>query len=114
MTIVRLLKPERHGEASALPSSYTARWVAKRKAAVVLAVRREAITRKHARERYRLSPEELASWEAAFARYGTAGLRASWRGSMLPPQRSRIRVRQRQTPPSGADRASVQSKGSSK
>jgi Protein of unknown function (DUF1153) len=61
----------------ALPQCQTTRWVANRKAAVVIAVRDGAISRGIAFERYRLSPEELASWEAAFEQSGTTGLRAT-------------------------------------
>ena len=64
-------------QALALPSRHTKRWVATRKAAVVIAVCSGAISRRIACERYQLSPEELNSWEAAFKRYGTDGLRAS-------------------------------------
>ena len=64
-------------QALALPSRHTKRWVATRKAAVVIAVCSGAISRRIAYERYQLSPEELNSWETAFRRYGTDGLRAS-------------------------------------
>jgi len=64
-------------QALALPSRHTKRWVATRKAAVVIAVCSGAISRRRACERYQLSPEELNSWETAFKRYGTEGLRVS-------------------------------------
>jgi hypothetical protein len=66
-----------------LPPHDTVRWVANRKAAIVMAIRDRAISRKHACERYRLSLEELASWEAAFEKHGTAGLRAASRRDQL-------------------------------
>lgn len=84
MKIVDRERSEIRNVSFVLPPSDTARWVASRKAAVVIAVRHRAISRKHAGERYRLSPEELASWEAAFEQYGTAGLRASSRFRLLP------------------------------
>lgn len=49
-------------------------WSAHRKAAVVVAVRSGALPRTEAHERYMLSDEELASWEAAFEQDGIAGL----------------------------------------
>jgi len=58
-----------------LPSAQTKRWVARRKAAVVVATRAGVISREEAYERYALSPEELAAWEAAFDRHGSRGLR---------------------------------------
>ena len=64
-------------QALTLPSRHTKRWVATRKAAVVIAVCSGAISRRRACERYQLSPEELNSWETAFKKYGTDGLRAS-------------------------------------
>jgi hypothetical protein len=79
MRIIDFEKPTRHSTPLVLPPSNTARWVANRKAAVVIAVRHRAISRKHACERYQLSREELASWEAAFEQYGVAGLRVSCR-----------------------------------
>jgi hypothetical protein len=58
-----------------LPPANTKRWVSRRKAAVVLAIRAGVISREQAYERYGLSPEELAVWEAAFDRHGIRGLR---------------------------------------
>jgi hypothetical protein len=60
-----------------LPPVNTRRWVSRRKAAVVLAVRGGVISRQEAYERYMLSPEELAAWETAFDRNGIYGLRAT-------------------------------------
>jgi hypothetical protein len=58
-----------------LPPANTKRWVSRRKAAVVVAMRAGVISREEAYERYALSPEELAVWEAAFDRHGIRGLR---------------------------------------
>jgi hypothetical protein len=60
-----------------LPPADTIRWSSHRKAAVVLATRAGVITREEARERYLLSDEELAGWEAAFDRNGIHGLRVT-------------------------------------
>ena len=60
-----------------LPSADTIRWSSHRKAAVVLATRAGVITREEALERYLLSDEELAGWEAAFDRNGIHGLRVT-------------------------------------
>jgi hypothetical protein len=54
-------------------------WVARRKAAVVLAVRTKLISLSDACVRYKLSVDELASWEAAFDSQGIAGLLAKRR-----------------------------------
>ena len=78
-----------------LPSYDTKRWVASRKAAVVIAVREGVISRGIACDWYQLSSEELASWELAFKRSGTTGLRASYR---FPEMRASA------PPPVGFDR----------
>jgi hypothetical protein len=61
-----------------LPPANTKRWVSRRKAAVVLATRAGVISREEAYERYALSPEELAAWEAAFEQHGIRSLRITW------------------------------------
>lgn len=60
-----------------LPHPNTKRWVARRKAAVVAAVRTGGITIDEACRVYQLSEEELLSWERGFELYGLAGLRAT-------------------------------------
>ena len=62
-----------------LPPADTRRWSSRRKAAVVVATRTGVITREEACERYLLSDEELAGWEAAFDRSGILGLRVTSR-----------------------------------
>ena len=64
-----------------LPAPGTKAWGTRRKAAVVLGIRKGLITREQAYEMYRLSPEELASWEEAF-RFG--GHRALTGKSRIP------------------------------
>jgi len=49
-------------------------WGVRRKASVVLGIRDGLITREQACRNYMLSIEELTSWEADFAKYGTPGL----------------------------------------
>ena len=60
-----------------LPPPITKRWVARRKAAVVAAVRSGGITIEEACRCYQLSEEEFLSWERAFETHGLAGLRAT-------------------------------------
>jgi transposase-like protein len=60
-----------------LPPPNTKRWVIRRKAAVVAAVRSGEITFEEACRRYQLSEEELLSWERAFEIHGLAGLRTT-------------------------------------
>jgi hypothetical protein len=57
-----------------LPPAGWLRWNVRRKAAVVIAVRGGRLGRAEARERYRLSDEELSQWEDAFDLDGIAGL----------------------------------------
>ena len=60
-----------------LPSPKTRRWVARRKATVVAAVRGGLITLDEACLRYTLSVEEYLSWERAIERHGLPGLRVT-------------------------------------
>lgn len=60
-----------------LPAPSTSRWVARRKAEVVSAVKGGLLSIREACERYDLSLEEFASWERAIEREGLSGLRAS-------------------------------------
>jgi transposase-like protein len=60
-----------------LPPTNTKRWVARRKAAVLAALRSGAITMEEACRRYALSEEELLAWQRAFEAHGLPGLRAS-------------------------------------
>ena len=60
-----------------LPPADTNRWVARRKAAVLAALRSGAITMEEACRRYALSEEELLAWERAFEAHGLSGLRAT-------------------------------------
>ena len=58
-----------------LPSPDTKRWVARREAAVVTAVRSGAVGLEEACERYELSEEGFLAWERGVETHGVAGLR---------------------------------------
>jgi hypothetical protein len=60
-----------------LPPADTKRWVARRKAAVVAAVRSGVIGLEEACHRYELSGEEFLAWERGIENYGVPGLRAT-------------------------------------
>ncbi|MBB5518966.1 CtrA inhibitor SciP [Amphiplicatus metriothermophilus] len=60
-----------------LPPSDTKRWVIRRKAEVVAAVRGGLLTLEEACRRYKLTVEEFLSWQRAIDQYGMAGLRAT-------------------------------------
>lgn len=60
-----------------LPPASTKRWVIRRKAEVVAAVRGGLLSLESACERYDLTAEEFASWERAIDRHGMQGLRAT-------------------------------------
>jgi|SRR5690242_4673632 len=62
---------------ASLPPPNTKRWVIRRKAAVVAAVRSGGITIEEACRCYQLSEEEFRSWERAFEIHGLAGLRTT-------------------------------------
>ena len=69
--------PARTPLMESLPPPNTKRWVVRRKAAVVAAVRSGGITIEEACRVYQLSKEELLSWERAFEIHGLPGLRAT-------------------------------------
>jgi len=60
-----------------LPSPDTKRWVVRRKAIVVQAVRNGSISLQEACRRYNLSVEEFLAWQRAIERYGIPGLRVT-------------------------------------
>ncbi|NBB70052.1 MAG: DUF1153 domain-containing protein [Alphaproteobacteria bacterium] len=62
---------------SDLPPPDTRRWVARRKAQVVQAVRAGRLSLDQACERYQLSPEEFIAWERTITRHGVGGLRVT-------------------------------------
>jgi transposase-like protein len=60
-----------------LPPPSIKRWVVRRKAAVLAAVKNGEITIDEACRRYGLSEEELRDWQRAFDADGLRGLRAT-------------------------------------
>jgi len=60
-----------------LPPSDTDRWVIRRKAEVVAAVRGGLISIEEACERYKLSVDEFLSWQRSIDKHGLPGLRAT-------------------------------------
>ncbi|MDE2029989.1 MAG: DUF1153 domain-containing protein [Alphaproteobacteria bacterium] len=75
--IVRLSGESREKDLEKLPPTNTKRWVTRRKAQVVAAVRSGLLTFEEACERYRLSEEEFRSWINLLDRHGVRGLRAT-------------------------------------
>ena len=78
--------------AAGLPPAGVNRWVARRKAAVVAAVRSGAIGLEDACRRYELSEEEFHAWERGIESHGIAGLRSTrlqiYGDRRLPTRRS--------------------------
>jgi CheY-like chemotaxis protein len=60
-----------------LPSPNTKRWVIRRKAEVIAAVRGGLLSLDEACNRYALSSDEILSWQDCIDRFGIAGLRAT-------------------------------------
>ncbi len=60
-----------------LPPPSTKRWVIRRKAEVVAAVRGGLLTLEEACERYTLTVEEFLTWQKAIDQHGLPGLRAT-------------------------------------
>ena len=60
-----------------LPPAETERWVIRRKAEVVAAVRGGLLSLDKACDRYRLTNEEFLSWQESIDRHGLAGLRTT-------------------------------------
>ena len=62
---------------SDLPSPDTERWVIRRKAIVVAAVRGGLLSLEEACERYKLTVEEFLAWQTSIDHHGLAGLRTT-------------------------------------
>jgi len=60
-----------------LPAPDTKRWVIRRKAEVIAAVRSGLLSLEEACNRYMLTVDELLSWQDAVDQHGMAGLRAT-------------------------------------
>jgi hypothetical protein len=80
-----------------LPSAQNTRWVARRKALIVVAVLGGLITKEEACSRYAMPPEELLGWESAFRRYGTEGLRVAARRKQMGSKKRPSKVRKIQS-----------------
>ncbi len=64
-------------KAANLPAASTKRWVIRRKAQVVSAVRKGVLSLEEACGRYMLTADEFAAWERAIDKHGLAGLRTT-------------------------------------
>ncbi|MBO9543367.1 MULTISPECIES: CtrA inhibitor SciP [unclassified Caulobacter] len=62
---------------SDLPPPETQRWVIRRKAEVVAAVRGGLLSLDEACDRYKLTNDEFLSWQQSIDRHGLAGLRTT-------------------------------------
>jgi hypothetical protein len=60
-----------------LPPAETQRWVIRRKAEVVAAVRGGLLSLDEACDRYKLTNDEFLSWQQSIDRHGLAGLRTT-------------------------------------
>ena len=60
-----------------LPPPNTGRWVIRRKAEVIAAVRGGLLSLEDALERYQLTSEEFLAWQRSIDRHGLAGLRTT-------------------------------------
>ena len=60
-----------------LPAPGPQRWVIRRKAQVVMAVRGGLLSLEEACSRYMLSADEFLLWQASIERHGIAGLRTT-------------------------------------
>lgn len=86
--IVRI--SDRQKRLDQLPPPETKRWVMRRKAQVVAAVRNHILSFEEACERYRLSEEEFKSWIVLLDQHGMRGLRAT-RMQEYRPAEERVR-----------------------
>ncbi len=75
--IVRISATGRQKELDRLPPPDTQRWVTRRKAQVVTAVRTGLLTFEEACQRYSLSEEEFRAWQSLLDHHGLNGLRAT-------------------------------------
>jgi hypothetical protein len=60
-----------------LPAPGTTRWVIRRKAEIVAAVRGGLLSFEEACDRYRLTADEFLAWQRSIERHGLAGLRTT-------------------------------------
>jgi hypothetical protein len=76
-----------------LPPPNTERWVIRRKAEVVAAVRGGLLSLDEACSRYTLNTDEFRSWEFCIDRYGLAGLRTTHTQFYFNSKLRRLRLR---------------------
>ena len=74
-----------------LPATETTRWVIRRKAEIVAAVRGGLLSLEEACSRYALTVDELLAWQNSIDRHGLAGLRTT----RIQLYRPNLRDRQR-------------------
>jgi hypothetical protein len=73
-----IVKPDGlRSKAPTLPAVSTKRWVIRRKAQVVVAVRKGVLSLEEACNRYMLTADEFVAWERAIDEHGLAGLRTT-------------------------------------
>ena len=75
--LYNLLDREIASSAIDLPPPDTKRWVTRRKAAIVNAVRNRVISLEEVCRRYELSVEEFLAWECEIDTHGVPGLRVT-------------------------------------
>ena len=75
--LYNLLGGETPSSSTDLPPPDTKRWVTRRKAVLVNAVRTGVISLEELCRRYELSVEEFLAWERAINTYGVPGLRVT-------------------------------------
>ena len=73
-----------------LPSADTRRWVVRRNAEVVAAVRGGLLSMDDACSRYALSADEILSWQDGIDRFGLAGLRTTRSQFYYAPAQRRL------------------------
>src|SRR5262245_43268233 len=81
----------RHLTLADLPPADTKRWVVRRKAEVVAALRGGLLSLEEACSRYALSADEVVSWQHCIDHFGLAGLRTTRsQHYSAPHQRGRV------------------------
>src|SRR4051812_36212489 len=81
-----------------LPTPGTDRWVIRRKAEVVAAVRGGLLSHEQACSRYSLSAEEYLSWQHAIDRHGFVALRIKHLNEYRQRHRGKSRIANRRAP----------------
>ena len=74
---VNIVRISRNKELERLPSPDTKRWVVRRKAQVVAAIKNGILSVEEALNRYAISEEELRSWMVLLDNHGVRGLRTT-------------------------------------